>query len=928
MKTWYERFFHPENQYRPKIRYWIPNGVVSEKGIQKDIKDIAERGFGSIEVVSMTRGLPEGFFTRELMWGQRQWIEMMNVLLEEAKKYDLKVDIGNGPVWPLVDINAESADDITTLYELAYGLKILKGGMHFSGKIPGPITEHGEGTRELLAVSLYKQVKEGIIDFDSYIPLPVQETADFTLPDDGGEWTLFTFWGRPSAHKNSFYYVVDHFSEEGAKALTDLWENSFFPAFGENLQVCESLFCDSLEYRTDLDWTRTFVQDFKMRKGYSIIPYLPVLGNEVVWGDRMGNFWDRNSATYPGTHFSAYDFTDKDLQHRVNADYFEMLTWLFCHRHLIPMQKTAEKYHMNIRYQVSYNKTFEAECAALYPGIPENEGLSRPQFDNYRNMAGAVHLDRKPVYSFECAAEGFNSYGQTHEDILWWMKRAYVCGMNAQVLHGGHYCGYYDKEGNVGGFCPGVDWPGYEGFTRRTWSNAWNRTVSKEQSRQIWNYMARCNFLLRNTHKIDIAIYRNDYLNCGYGKDDGDYIYKDKGILNDYGYTYEFLTPNLLKHKNAVVNDSVLDSDGAAYKALIINNEEYLSYRAAEKILDFSKQGLPIIFVGRIPDKVKYKSEGELDKELQELIKEVNGVFVSDIAKVPETLKCMGILPDVMPDKPVPLKPVHIRIEDGDFYYIYNSNMRIHDRPETSYPNMNKKASFECFKAKVSLKGKGCIYEIDAFSGKCTKLETTNIQDRCMATLYFKEDEAKILAVLTPLQAANLGIKAEVDDHYELVDEIPLKSWFLRIKEILPPKDRIGTFYESILKDRDEVYLTELQPWNEISNHLDRTCGIGTYRTLFEMEKSCPKAVLYLENVCDTYCVSVNGIQMTFGDPAVKETDITDALQIGTNEIEITVASTLQNMASIDFLIAEEKKDKTQQYGIWGSVVIKIYNHA
>ena len=94
------------------------------------------------------------------------------------------------------------------------------------------------------------------------------------------------------------------------------------------------------------------------------------------------------------------------------------------------------------------------------------------------------------------------------------------------------------------------------------------------------------------------------------------------------------------------------------------------------------------------------------------------------------------------------------------------------------------------------------------------------------------------------------------------------------------------------------------------------------------MEKSCPKAVLYLENVCDTYCVSVNGIQMTFGDPAVKETDITDALQIGTNEIEITVASTLQNMASIDFLIAEEKKDKTQQYGIWGSVVIKIYNHA
>ncbi|MEY8327188.1 hypothetical protein AALB47_25350 [Lachnospiraceae bacterium 54-11] len=42
----------------------------------------------------------------------------------------------------------------------------------------------------------------------------------------------------------------------------------------------------------------------------------------------------------------------------------------------------------------------------------------------------------KNRYSFECAAEFGNSYGQDYEDLFWWIKRSLMAGMNAQVLHG------------------------------------------------------------------------------------------------------------------------------------------------------------------------------------------------------------------------------------------------------------------------------------------------------------------------------------------------------------------------------------------------------------------------------------------------------------------------------------------------------------
>ncbi|NBJ99922.1 hypothetical protein D5282_22165 [bacterium 1xD8-48] len=71
----------------------------------------------------------------------------------------------------------------------------------------------------------------------------------------------------------------------------------------------------------------------------------------------------------------------------------------------------------------------------------------------------------KNRYSFECAAEFGNSYGQDYEDLFWWIKRSLMAGMNAQVLHGASYSGGYWGVLSENGNIPGTQWPGYAFFT-------------------------------------------------------------------------------------------------------------------------------------------------------------------------------------------------------------------------------------------------------------------------------------------------------------------------------------------------------------------------------------------------------------------------------------------------------------------------------
>lgn len=923
MMSWFKSFTSPDREYRPKVRYWMPHAVVSERGIERDIEDLAARGFGGIEVVTMRDSVDYRFFNRENMWGSKAWIGAMRILLREAKKHSLTVDFANGPSWPIADIHATSPDDESVIRELAYGLRIIGAGEHYEGDIPMPEPDKATPYQRLISLALYRISGENEIDIDSYTPIKLADTVSLTVPTDG-DYALFAFYDKPSVLRmnSGLFYVVDHFSRAGTDAIMDVWENELMPELEEYKDIIECLFCDSLEYIVQLEWTRDLPERFEKEKGYGIIPYLPCLGNIETVGSA-----DRNLGVFPPTKVSGYYLSDRDRFVRVNHDFFDVINKGYCHEHLEYMQKRAEAMGLTVRYQVAYNKNLEAESSALYVGIPENEPLGRPLLDNFRIMSAAVNLDRKPVYSYECAAEPWFAYGQTHEDLLWWVKRSYAGGMNSQVLHGANYCGYFDGEGNDNGVGPCIHWPGFEGFTHPRWANAWNRTLNVDGQRQILDQISRCNYLLRNTHKIDVAVYRHEYKNnCYMGAYDGGYLYQDGNALNDAGYTYEFLSPSLFSHENAVVKDGVFDPEGAAYKAIIVNNEEYIDFRAAEKLLDYSRAGLTVVFVGRIPSKCYFESGRHTDRELEEIISRIDHVFVEDIHDVPSALRKKGILPAIMPEIPCEIRPVRLDICGAAFYYIYNSHTVKRGARETLYPYIDKDVCMSEYSGIVSLDSLGDVYEIDPFSCKVTWLDSWAVGGRTEVYLDLAKDEAKIIAVLNGEQAEMLGICGDFAHKYDYVGECELEHWSLRIRSIHYPENRACTFYESVWSEEEKIMLDSLKPWCDIKSEWEKICGIGVYETEFRLDKTYKKAVFKLERVCDTYELFVNGIKFDVVDPVRQETDITEALKNGRNEIKVVVYSTLMNRVAYDYIKENGKMDKPQKSGMWGKTSVLLFN--
>lgn len=919
---WMDSFRSPDSKYRPKVRYWMPHAVVSERGIVRDMADLAARGFGGVEVVTMRESVDYRFYNRDNMWGSVAWIEAMKILLREAKRNCLTVDFANGPSWPIADIHATNPDDQSVIRELAYGLKVLAPGEHFDGEVPKPATDKATPYQRLISLALYKKTGENEIDLESYSPLPLDDTVSVTAPDDS-EYALFAFFDKPSVLRmnSGLFYVVDHFSKAGTDAIMDVWEKELMPAFSEYSDIIECLFCDSLEYIVQLEWTRDFPERFEKAKGYSIIPYLPCLGNIETVGSN-----DRNAAVFPPTMVSGYYLSDRDKFVRVNHDFFDVLNQGYCHEHLEYMQERAERMGLTVRYQVAYNRNLEAESSALYIGIPENEPLGRPLLDNFRIMSAAVHLDRKEVYSYECAAEPWYGYGQTHEDILWWIKRSYAGGMNSQVFHGANYCGYYDGEGNDGGVGPCINWPGFEGFTKPRWANAWNRTLNIRAQRQILDTVTRTNFLMRNIHRLDVAVYRHEYKNnCFMGASDGGYLYCDDNALNDAGYTYEFLSPSLMSHENARVEDGVFDRDGAAYRAIIVNNEEYLDYSGAEKLLEYNKCGLPILFVGRVPDKCYFASEGHTDSELCEILSLIDGIFVEDIHDVPHVLRKIGILPSVMPDKPCEIRPVRLDVNGADFYYVYNSNTVERGKKGSMYPHIDKRAFMKEYRGVISFDSIGTVYQIDPFSCTVSVVDSKVCEGRTYIEVALERDEARIFAVLNESTAASMGISGTEAAKYPICETVVLDGWSLSIKSIHAPENPICTFYESVWRDEKIIKLDKLLPWCEIKPEWEKICGIGTYETDFVIERMPKKVIFKPQFICDTYDLYINGSLFDCVDPVKQETDISRAVVCGVNHIKVCVSSTLMNTVSLDYLRKNEKADKPQMSGMWGDCRLMLF---
>lgn len=895
-----QEFRDPPQAFRPHARMWIPQAAVDEAELRSQVRDLARAGFGDIELVAFdierSRGWgPQAAQTQKKVdvsvygWGTPAWTETMKILLDEAGKNGLTASFTIGPAWPVASpLLSKGAPGVEI--QLACDRVDLEGGSY----------EGGWPQDAFAVVAGCRKDGSADLDFASLKDITAEAIRDgrivWKAPSEGN-WTLFIYRNEPAGEMKGGFYVVDHFSREGTDSILDYYRPVLqdFERAGL-LRYMSGLFGDSLEYSSTVDWTPSLPSVFRQLKGYDLIPFLPALHNGVKTGG--GGIFGGGVGRDPLD----------GMGQAVLNDYYSVLTYLFNTNHLQPIQEFLEGYGMNLRYQTAYGKYMEQASTSMHVGIPEGEMMMiRNSFDNIRAQAGAVHMAGRREYNAELQAEQGKNHAQSWQNLLFYTQRSFAAGVNNITLHGYTYSGRFDGPGNESGFVPDVAWPGWESFGRDGFSNNWGSEPLWEMAPLVTGFIARTGYVLKQgVPAVDLAIFRESYWDNESFTDnhDGEVWYRDGGLLQDMGYSYDFVALPNLKIPGVTVSGGRLCPDGPAYKALLVdqslntlnepvNGKKTISLEAAVKILSLARAGLPVVLVGEAPSESAHYGERERGfAGIPRLMAQLKGLpnvrEAAGFDDVPQVLAALGVSPDAaysqLPDAP---KFINLhRSGDGiDYYYVYNRGFNANSgiQPGWGY-GKEREVPYGAATVNVAFRAEGTPYRLDAWTGRVEAVtDYVREGDRVLIPITLEGNESTLIA----FDRTGAFPAAPSPESREPGETLELTRWELAVEAWNPGPEASVSEKETI-----RVQLDGLKPWTEIPE-LSGVSGIGRYSTEVKLDKGLG-AVLDLGTVNYSWRIYVNGVEVPVSQTNAK-VDIGAQLRKGKNRIEVVVATTLNN---------------------------------
>ncbi|MBD5424289.1 MAG: hypothetical protein HDR44_04125, partial [Allobaculum sp.] len=871
---------------------------MNKEEVKKEIESMVAAGFGGAEIVpvSIAGGDGEG----EIDWGSDQWKEITKYILEVAGENNFTIDFTLTPAWPLALPTIEDVDDPKQGAQMEMDGAWVDGitkENSFHGELPISTeaiedAQKVNGRVELVGITVakYQDKENKVLDYNSAKTIEATKNEDGTYtteftPTEDGEYVLYAWYQHPSGNQKYGNNQVDHYSKYGAQMIIDYWEDVLIPYYGDDWKNVRSLFVDSLEFETHLDWTYDLQKQFEEMYGYDITPYLPAIYDSSDEMSAIGN--------YMGDPVPTFTFDKNSTQ--LKNEFHEFLTTIYIENNIIPLQEFCARNGVTLRYQTSYGKNLDLLETAMYPDIPETESLyGNDYIDFYRLQSGAVHAMDKAIYSMETAAEwtetwndkkddgnygtrgnGENNsgnYEQTFQDHIWHDQRAFAAGVNQVVFHGYPYNGQYEE-----GVVEGTQWPGFTGFESHRWSNSWGeRQPNWMFADDYLDFIARNQLILRQgTPKVDLAIYHHSYYETI------DFWGPDKVFnttnLEQNGYSYDFIDPSILDLEVMSIQNKRLDADGSAYKALIFNEVTTIPEATLKKLIEFAKQDFPIFFVGNTDLEKAYETDADITDLLKELMAYESVHTVKDLDSLTKALQDQEVLPDASYSDQT-LLTNHRQDENTDYYFVYNYG------DANNYKEVQKADEV---KTEITFVGQGNPYQLDAWTGEITALEKYSQEDgKYIIPIELVANDSTIICIskeelATPSQAQEA-----------MKGEVILKDFSLEVES--------WTKGESVTDTKKTIIevgqLDHLKSWDQIKE-LENVSGVGVYTTTFDLPNDYQEGqqvYIHLGHVKDAFGVMINGHEVNMNQVSGSG-NISDFVKAKDNEVQITVATSLLN---------------------------------
>ena len=911
LETLRRSFLSPPDSTRPLTRWWWFGGAVTPQEITRELTLMRDAGLRGaeiqpvypLEVDDPQRGI------RNIPYFSQEWFDVLAHTVREARRLGMQLDFTLGSGWPY-------GGPFIPIELAARKLRVLVQDVIGPGEFTWDVKPQILSDESIVTVLTMPVLasEEPDISRSTVMEELLREGAAHNLRTSlridrwkvpAGEWRIMIFIDRPTGMQvkrptpGMEGYVLDHFSRQATELFLRAAGDRTLQALREVADPpFNSIFCDSLEVY-GADWTPSFLQEFRRRRGYDLSPYLPCLVQDAG----------------PLTPHVRYDY-HLTLSELILEDFFR------------PLTQWVERNGMQARIQ-AHGAFGDVMRAYGLAGIPEGENIFGG--DRYvvnlhhrRLASSAAHVYGKPLVSAE-------TYTWLRMPLflvtLEMMKAAtdatFLDGINHIVNHGYPYSPPQAGE-------PG--WVFYAS-TLANHNNTWWRHYP-----HLARYVQRASSVLRQGIAVNpVGVYlplADVFAKYGSGGLHIDVELEEHlgteffNALRRAGYDFDLLNDHALAEL-AKVDEGKLRVGTGVYSAVVLPGVRFILPESLERLVEFVESGGLVLFLGQVPD----AAPGLMEEEARTArVRAAIGRLLPDGTPEPGRPVAVGKGAAGFAERPADtirqlrarIHPdfrildagdhseearrlarenvgfLHRRLSDTDCFFVSNisgqpQNLLTrfavgHRRPQRWNPETGETEEVLPF-----------YYALAQFES----LEVTDVQLRlqpfesCFIVFATSKEPPFVTDtnLRAPLRAEKRGDRtvisglAEENGVYWINRGDPDLRRQFAVKGIPPPVSVEGP-WNLTLGEGASIELAQLRSWNELPEGKAYS-GWAKYETVFEMADAGRDLewMLDLGVVHETAEVTLNGVNLGVAWKAPRRLPCGSALRAGENQLVVEVAN-------------------------------------
>lgn len=560
--------------------HWL-DGNISKKGITADLEAMKRVGIEKAEIFNVSADYPQGY-----LYLSKDWLDMLAFAASEAKRLHMHLGFHNGSGWSSSGgpwVKPEFA-----MQTIVYSKVELVQGEKFDHQLPQPTTRFGyyrdivilafptpKGNYRIddlpvksLSGDLFKTNLEpeernipdsAVIQKSRLIDLTSRLSSDGKLNwnPPAGNWTILRIGHTPNGKEN-------HPAVAGGKglecdkmsrtALDAYWAGGVQPIINKlgtqiGTTVTDCLI-DSYEVGCN-NWTPLFRGEFKKRRGYDCLAYLPALAGYYVDGN--------------------------DVTERFLWDFRKTVSDLVADNYYGHFSELCRKYKLNFAVE-PYGGPFDSHAAGAHADMVMAEfWFGKQLFLSSPKLASSIAHINGMRYAGSESFTGFGGWIAQPAALKPIGDRVWTEGINRFIIHS-----YVHQPWD---HAPGLTLGGY-GIELNRMNTWW------EQSKPFFTYIARAQYLLQQGHSTaDVLVFNGEWA-------------PNEGIIRSdikaAGYDYDQIGDREF-YSLKVIKGKLFTAHSGPYQLLVLPDTKWATPRFLAKLDSLVSEGA--VVKGRRPEK-------------------------------------------------------------------------------------------------------------------------------------------------------------------------------------------------------------------------------------------------------------------------------------------------------------------------------------